>query len=328
MLTIDFAGATDIGRRRQNNEDTFIAAPIWDDRHILLVVIDGMGGESGGEVAAEIARAAIIKFLNDFRGTGTDLELIKRAITDANNEIERNRLVQPRYSRMGCVATAGIVNLDAQTLSVAHVGDSRLYRFGNGFIEKITRDHSPVGEFEDSGRMSEDVAMQHPRRHVINRYLGAKLQNPDDEGFIEAAVFPLVDGQTYLFCSDGLSDMLTSAQIGELLLIEDHSEQICSALIEYANLAGGKDNITVVVAQFADPDLHNDLDAPAAEEETAPAPEPAPIVQVTLPPAPSVAKRLAVAIIALAMLALGFAAGYNFHKFETASPHPTLFHHE
>ncbi|MDE5634788.1 MAG: protein phosphatase 2C domain-containing protein, partial [Muribaculaceae bacterium] len=244
---VSFFGATDIGRVRTNNEDTFIARFIWDDRHILLAAIDGMGGEEGGEIAAGIARESIIRYLSDFQDD-TVLNLIKRAIADANNEIIRRKEAQPQYRRMGCVATAGIIDLDGETLSIAHVGDSRLYRFSDGELSKLTHDHSLVGYQEEQGILTEEQAMKHPRRSVIERCLGSETHLADDKSFIEAGVFPLIKGEKFLFCSDGLCDVLTSAQISGCLRAESSPEDECHELIARTNEAGGKDNITVVMA--------------------------------------------------------------------------------
>lgn len=250
-LDVTYFGATDIGKVRTNNEDTFIAQSIWDDRHILLVVIDGMGGEEGGEVAAEIARSSILRYLEEFQND-IILNLIKRAVADANNEIVRNKEVQPQYRKMGCVATAGIIDLDEKTLSIAHVGDSRLYRYSHGELTKITHDHSLVGYQEEQGILTEEQAMKHPRRSVIERCLGSDNHLADDASFIEAAVFPLFDEEAYLFCSDGLSDVLTSSEIEDCLSPKFSPECECSKLIANANNAGGKDNITVVIAHISE----------------------------------------------------------------------------
>lgn len=247
-LKVLFHGQTDIGKKRENNEDTFIAEYIWDKRHILLVVIDGMGGEEGGEIAANIARNTIIKYLKEFQDD-TVLNLIKRAVADANNEIIRQKEVQPQLNRMGCVATAGIIDLDEETLSIAHVGDTRLYRYSGGELTKLTHDHSLVGYQEEQGVLTEEQAMKHPRRSVIERCLGSDRHLADDKYFIEGSIFPLISGEIFLFCSDGLCDMLLSKEILDTLLKDETPETECSELIEKANQKGGKDNITVVIAQ-------------------------------------------------------------------------------
>lgn len=249
-LDILYFGATDVGCVRTNNEDTLIAMQLWDLNHTLLVAIDGMGGEEGGEVAAEIARQTIVDFLSQHRD-GNILALLKQALTLANNNIIAKAEENPRLHRMGCVATAGIFALDDATLYVAHVGDSRLYRYSQGELTKLTHDHSLVGYQEEQGILTEEQAMHHPRRSVIERCLGGEIHNADDRGFIDGAMFPLVGGESYIFCSDGLCDMLTSAQIADCLGKSASAEQKCLTLIEAAKDAGGKDNITVIVADIS-----------------------------------------------------------------------------
>ncbi|MCM1319948.1 MAG: protein phosphatase 2C domain-containing protein [Muribaculaceae bacterium] len=251
-MQISFFGATDIGRKRTNNEDAFIAQEIWDNEHILLVAIDGMGGEEGGEVAAEIARLTIVEYLERIHD-GSPLNLIKSAMAEANNAILHEKDTQPRYQRMGCVATAGIFDLKEQTLSIAHVGDSRLYRFSHDELTKLTHDHSLIGYQEEQGILTEEQAMHHPRRSVIERCLGAELHNPEDKHFIEAGIFPLANGETYIFCSDGLSDVLTSDQIKACLGRGRTPAAECKQLIDAANNAGGKDNITIIIAHIGRP---------------------------------------------------------------------------
>ena len=250
-LDISSFGATDTGCVRENNEDTLITMQLWDMRHTLLVAIDGMGGEEGGEVAAEIARKTIIEFLTNNRD-GSVLGLLKQAMALANNEIVKAAEEDPRLHRMGCVATAGIVSLDEATLYVAHVGDSRLYRYSRGELTKLTHDHSLVGYQEEQGLLTEEQAMHHPRRSVIERCLGSGMHTADERGFIDGSLFPLVGGETFVFCSDGLCDMVTSAQIAECLRNNKTVEDKCLALIEAAKDAGGKDNVTVIVADITD----------------------------------------------------------------------------
>lgn len=260
MMKISFYGATDTGRVRGNNEDEFITQYIWDKRHILLVVIDGMGGEEGGEIAASIAKNTIVKFLEEFQDD-TILNLIKRAVTEANNQIVHEQQLQPALSRMGCVLTAGIVDLDEETLSIAHVGDSRLYRYSEGELSKLTHDHSLVGYQEEQGMLTEEEAMNHPERSIISRVVGGELHQADDKYFIDAGIFPLVPGETFVFCSDGLSDMLTSREISACLESDRKVEDECWKLIRKANEAGGRDNITVIVAKVED--LSREIKKPA-----------------------------------------------------------------
>lgn len=240
-------GETNQGRVRTNNEDTYICQFIWDSNHILCAAIDGLGGYEGGEIAAEIARVTIIKHLEEFASKKTS-DLLKGAIIDANNEIIHQHDVLPKIAQMGCVASVGLIDLIQGIITIAHVGDSRIYQFVNGELKKLTHDHSLVGYREDMGEMSEEEAMHHPQRNVIERSLGEQYLPLDSTDYVEISVWPIIGDTQYLFCSDGLTDLITSAQISEILLSGLSIEDKVRRLITCANDAGGKDNVTVVIA--------------------------------------------------------------------------------
>lgn len=248
-FSISFYGETNVGLVRTNNEDAFIAQPLWEDeRYTLCVAIDGLGGHAAGEVAAGIARGTIVNYLNRHRGEDGGMELLKAAVAEANNAIIDQQSV-PGRSNMGCVLTAGIFDGKEGRLYVAHVGDSRLYRINGTSIDKLTHDHSLVGYREDIGELSEAQAMNHPRRNEVERILGEKPHNPDDPNFIEGQRFTVTPGERYVFCSDGLSDLVTKADITALATASESLEVCAKALIKAACDKGGKDNITVVLAQ-------------------------------------------------------------------------------
>ncbi len=244
MLAASVYGNTDAGLVRTNNEDAFITQAIWDNTHWLLVVIDGLGGYEGGEVAAKIAKNSILNYVLDKQEDDT-LDVIMQAVVEANNAIYRQR--NDSYKDMGCVITAAILDLEKKQLNVAHVGDTRLYQYDNNELVKLTHDHSFVGGLEDGGHISESEAMNHPRRNLIDRIVGDELKDTETPRFIEAAIFPISSGYQYLFCSDGLSDMLTSADITSVLQKSLNVKKKVNQLIDYANKKGGKDNITTVV---------------------------------------------------------------------------------
>ena len=176
------AGASDPGRVRSNNEDAFHIDP---ERGIFLVV-DGIGGQAAGEKAAEIAVERVRARLE--RQTGTTEQRIREAITMANNEILRAARGNPEWEGMACVLTVAV--LENGSAVVGHVGDSRLYQIRRGEIRKITHDHSPVGEREDSRELTEADAMRHPRRNEVFRDVGSEEHAPDDADFIELQRFP------------------------------------------------------------------------------------------------------------------------------------------
>lgn len=249
--SVKIYGGTDMGRVRRNNEDAFICQHIWDDNHVLCAAIDGLGGYEGGEVAAEIARTTIISYLEDFALPEYG-QLLKGAVIEANNEIVRQHEARPKVSQMGCVASVGLFDLSAGFLYIAHVGDSRIYQFSEGVLKKLTHDHSLVGYREEIGEMTEEAAMNHPRRNVIDKYLGERQLPADTDGYIEMSIFPLHGDARYLFCSDGLTDMVTSARIKEILSEDITVEEQVKSLIAKANDAGGKDNVTVVIADITE----------------------------------------------------------------------------
>src|SRR3954463_10708022 len=179
---LKFAGLSDMGRVRKNNEDAWHADP---DRGIYLVV-DGIGGHAAGEKAAEIAVERVRARLE--RQTGAVEQRIREAITLANNEIYRAAAENPEWEGMACVLTLAV--LENGSAVVGHVGDSRLYRMRAGEIRKITHDHSPVGEREDVGELSEADAMRHPRRNEVFRDVGSEEHAPDDADFIEVRRIP------------------------------------------------------------------------------------------------------------------------------------------
>lgn len=242
-------GKTDMGCLRTNNEDAFVAQQLWDENTYLAIVIDGVGGYEGGEIAAGIARKTIPEFLLA-SSNGERVELLKQAVTAANNAILEAREADPEHGQMSCVLTAAIIDVAQKQISMAHVGDSRLYCFHHRELKKLSHDHSLVGYREEIGDLSEEEAMHHPQRNVIGRDVGSQKHRANDDDFIEAQVFPLLPNTTLLFCSDGLTDMITSSAISLVLSQKGSLEDKATALIKAALNAGGKDNVTVVLFEY------------------------------------------------------------------------------
>jgi len=239
---VRYAGDSDPGRLRRNNEDAYY---IDAERGIFLVV-DGIGGQAAGEKAAEIAIGRVRARLE--RQTGTTEQRVREAITMANNEILRAARNNPEWQGMACVLT--LVVLENGSAVVAHVGDSRLYQVRRGEIRKITHDHSPVGEREDNRELSESEAMRHPRRNEVFRDVGSEEHAPDDPDFIELQRISFEHDAALLLCSDGLSDQVSSAEIRRTLERHaGHPDAAVRELIEAANRAGGRDNVTVLVVE-------------------------------------------------------------------------------
>jgi PPM family protein phosphatase len=228
--------------RRENNEDRILCEP---DRGIF-VVVDGMGGEAAGEVAAQRAVDAMAARLH--QETGSVERRIKEAIAGANNEIFHLAERNPSWRGMACVLTAAIIN--SGVLHIGHVGDSRLYRIHQGKIRKLTSDHSPIGQREDAGELPELEAMRHPRRNEVFRDVGSQLQKPDNDDFIEYIQTPFDSDAALILCSDGLSDMIPSSEILQTVIENAGRPKDCARrLIEKANAAGGKDNISAIVVE-------------------------------------------------------------------------------
>ena len=238
------AAASHTGLRRENNEDRHHCDP----ERGLFMVIDGVGGQAAGERAAEAALRQIRARLD--RETGAPEEQLREAITLANNEVFRLAQSQPEWTGMACVLTVAIVR--GGRLVAGHVGDTRLYVFRDGRVQKLTHDHSPIGEREDNGEIGEREAMEHPRRNEVYRDVGYEPHSPTDERFIEIVDVPFDDESALLLCSDGLSDLVASAAVARIVYDNaDDPERVVNRLVEAANSQGGKDNVTAVFAAGA-----------------------------------------------------------------------------
>ncbi len=232
--------ATDTGLQRAANEDR-----IWtDDAKGIYLVVDGLGGHAAGEVAAQTAVEVIVRELEALETAAAE-SAVRNAITIANNEIYRHAQQDSSSAGMACVLTLAVVREDVVT--VGHVGDSRLYLMWNSTLRKLTPDHSPVGEQEDQGELTEAEAMEHPRRNEVFRDVGSRERAANDDEFIEVRSIPFQPAAALLLCSDGLSDSLTSAEIRAV--IETYNGDpgaVAASLVEAANQHGGNDNVSVV----------------------------------------------------------------------------------
>ena len=249
------AGNTHPGLLRDSNEDRCHYDPVRG----LFIVVDGMGGQAAGEKAADIALARVRDRLEG--GNGAVETRIREAIASANNEVYRVASLRPEWKGMACVLT--VVVIDNGDAVIGHVGDTRAYKLRRGTIQKLTRDHSPVGEREDAGELSEEDAMRHPRRNEVYRDVGSEPRVASDPEFIDVVRVPFEPDAALLLCSDGLTDGVPSATIKAIVAeYAGHAYEIVRALIEAANAAGGKDNVTVVYAEgnrFAEGEDTRDL---------------------------------------------------------------------
>jgi hypothetical protein len=175
-------------------------------------------------------------------------ERVREAIAVANNEIHRAAASKPEWKGMACVLTVAVIKDGVAT--VGHVGDTRLYKIRQGRIEKVTRDHSPVGEREDAGELSESEAMRHPRRNEVYRDVGSEPHQPGDTDFVDVVTVPVEPDAALLLCSDGLSDLVPAGTITAIATrFAGDPPRVVRGLVDAAIQAGGKDNVTVVYAE-------------------------------------------------------------------------------
>lgn len=241
-----FFGITNTGRIRDNNEDTFLAETL-PNGWIVACVIDGVGGYEGGEVAAEIARETLRRKLQQI---GNEPQrTLQAGILEANTAIYNEKLQAQGKDQMACVLTVALVDVENNQFYYAHVGDTRLYLLRDQSLVKVTKDHSFVGFLEDSGRLTEQEAMAHPKRNEINKALGFDPQLDLKQDYIETGSSPFLPGDMLMLCSDGLTDLVNNREMTGILLSGNSISEKAQALVDAANVAGGKDNITVVIVR-------------------------------------------------------------------------------
>jgi PPM family protein phosphatase len=228
---------TDTGRQRRGNEDAFYA------RSPLFAVADGMGGAQAGEVASHMAVEVLEQGLPD--GVGSIEERLRTRVAEANARILELAQSDDQLAGMGTTLTAAYVGED--DLTVAHVGDSRLYRLREGALERLTDDHSLVEELVRQGKLTPEEADEHPQRSIITRALGAEPGVEPD-----SRTWPARAGDVYLICSDGLTSMVAEAQVAAIIQGADSLAAAGRTLIDAANDAGGRDNITVILFRLED----------------------------------------------------------------------------
>lgn len=229
-----FGYASDRGLRREQNEDSLIAAdPVF-------AVADGMGGHEAGEVASSIC----VRTLGDAPFVGQHLPEIgaddlRVLLRDADAGIR-----EATGGRAGTTLTGAVLVREAGVPCwlVFNVGDSRTYRLTGGVLEQITVDHSEVQELVDMGQITPDEALIHPRRHVVTRALGTGSDTEADYWLI-----PAEPGDRLLVCSDGLTGEVSDGQLEQILLSVDNPQDACASMVDAALRSGGRDNITVLV---------------------------------------------------------------------------------
>jgi PPM family protein phosphatase len=244
------AGVTDTGRKRRHNEDAYVVDPP------LFAIADGMGGAQAGEIASQLAAAA----LEEGREGDHDGETrVVSLIQEANRRVHQRSLEDPHASGMGTTMTVALVG--DGIVWIGHVGDSRAYLLRDGRLQQLTDDHSLVAELVRSGKVRADEAQMHPQRSVITRAVGT---DPD----VDVDTFPIEPrpGDVFLICSDGLTDMVDDATIRDTIeRNRGDLDAAARALVGLANRSGGEDNITVVAFEIAEETV---VAAAAEDDET------------------------------------------------------------
>jgi protein phosphatase len=248
-LLIDAGARTDLGRVRKNNEDAFHIEPALD----LYVLSDGMGGQAHGEVASAMAIETIVEHCrqskNDpditlFGNSRPDLcertNRLMSAVRMANRTIFDAAIQDPAREGMGATIVAAWI--DDRRMSLVHVGDSRAYLLRSGSIEQLTADHSLVAEHVRRGTMTPQEAENSKLQNILVRALGTQ-----DQVEVDADEQMLLEGDTVLLCSDGLTHMATDPEIASILSTEENAQTAADRLIDLANENGGQDNVTVIV---------------------------------------------------------------------------------
>jgi serine/threonine protein phosphatase PrpC len=257
VVQIVSGGVSDVGRVRTNNEDSFrIVAPLN-----LFILSDGMGGEAHGEIASSMAVETVEQCCNPSEGSKEDsaatlpgipvdnwspqTKLLQNAVFQANYNIYQSAQRNPEQRGMGATLTTGWIN--GNTLSLAHVGDSRAYLLRTGGLQQLTNDHSLVAEQVRRGILTPQQAEESDMQSVLLRALGA---NPEVD--VEVDEVNLMPRDLLLFCSDGLTRMVTEPEIAGCLQAETDPQTAAQKLVNLANERGGLDNVTVIVARIQD----------------------------------------------------------------------------
>ena len=240
MPKIEFIGKTDVGLIRPNNEDTFVV----NGKASYCLVADGMGGAAAGETASQIfAQTADEIFADSAPRTEQDvLACVQSTFRHANDRILSHVAEHPEHQGMGC--TAELLAFTTSGFVIGHMGDSRTYRFREGVLKQLTKDHSLVQDQIDQGLITEEQARTHSMRNVILRAVGVRPSPA-----LDTLRGPVYQGDIFLLCSDGLTDLVEDSEINGVLNLNGDLGLKSEHLIDLAKKAGGKDNITVVLAE-------------------------------------------------------------------------------
>jgi protein phosphatase len=270
-LNVDAFGLTDTGKVRSRNEDQFLVARLLKgleiqqtslpeprlrcahDQSYLFVVADGMGGHAGGDAASTMAVDAVehfvletLKWFLQLEGRESDelLAAFRKGVGEAHERILAAAAENPELRGMATTLTLALSLNDS--VSIAHAGDSRCYLFRNDSLHQLTEDHTLVGELARQGQIPKQMAATHPMRHLVTNAVG----NRSRDLTVDVQRIEINDGDVLLLCTDGLTEMVSPQEMADVLRSMADVESGCRELLARANSAGGRDNITVVLAKY------------------------------------------------------------------------------
>ena len=248
MATVSHsAAASHVGKIRSNNQDSGYSG------RQLFMVADGMGGHAGGDVASAIATKRIIEADQHYR-TPQDAEFaLQAALIAANSQLAETVFEHTELTGMGTTVSALVV-LEGE-VAIAHIGDSRIYLLRDGELSQITVDHTFVQRLVDSGRITEQEAMVHPRRSVLMRVLGDVESSPE----IDTSILATLPGDRWLICSDGLSGVVSNTAIAAALSTDLDAQGVAGRLVKESLDGGAPDNVTIVIVDIGTPDERVDI---------------------------------------------------------------------
>lgn len=255
MLLIGTALNVGVKRHGKKNQDNLLVVlPKKSEKNKLplFILSDGMGGYRGGEIASAITIKAIQKYYNRFWNKQSPEEITKNAILYAHKKIKQKSKRSQKLSKMGSTVVVAIVDDENQKIWIGNVGDSRAYQITEQDIKVISKDHSMVAELQRNGVITEEEARNHPKKNILSMSLALKRETIDP--FIQSYQFP--PQNALLICSDGLWGVVSDAVIQQAVL-ELPPQKAASKLVQFANQAGGPDNISIIVVRREQDQLLN-----------------------------------------------------------------------
>ncbi len=237
--------ATDTGRRRKHNEDSWLVYKPDDQsvagpKGLLCAIADGMGGAAAGEVASRLALASLRDYYVSSLPADGMVDTLRKAVQAAHRSVRDKASENPEYGGMGSTLTALI--LKNNTVFVGHVGDSRAYHVRKNRVIQLTQDHTVTAELLRRGELPPEEARNHPRQHVLTQAVGAAR-----EPLVEFASRPIKPGDVLVLCTDGLHNYISDDELRNIVFSKRHPQRVAEHLVNLANERGGRDNITVIV---------------------------------------------------------------------------------